>query len=240
MPACYSSGDERRSARGAAAGSRVLPSPLRRSWRASRASSRRSARASPALVATSPAVIASPPTRAASTAVLVAPGAVRRAERVAGVLGRRAGALFVAVAVGFVDWLGAGGLRAGAVDVRGLSAASALRSRSASPVSCSRRSWICSRRRSITFRFLAGSGRAIVHAPVAPTQVSNFSRGPTHGPPHHHTRTAAPSQRDGRQIHALALSRCHERAWADHRRLLHAHPVNTDPVRAGLRLRSGI
>src|SRR5450755_3274227 len=131
-------------------------------------------RARPVLSATWPAVIASPPASAASTEALVAPGAVLRDERAAGLGVRRAVAVLAAGAVGLVAGgepgleavrgLRAGGLRVGAAEERGSSAASALRSRSASWASWSRRSWICSRRRSITFHFLAVGGWAIVQA----------------------------------------------------------------------------
>ena len=122
---------------------------------------------------------------------------------------------------------------------RGSSAASALRSRSASPASWSRRSWICSRRRSITFHFLAvRGGRSYTHPVARDVRSATSPAAPSHGPPHHHTRTAAPSQRDGRQNPCPRASLGTRRAGRDHRRLLHAHPVNTDPVRAGLRLRS--
>jgi hypothetical protein len=47
---------------------------------------------------------------------LVAPGAVRRGDRLAGALARRAGVAFVAVAVGFVDRVRVAGLRAAVVD----------------------------------------------------------------------------------------------------------------------------
>ena len=168
-PACYCAGEEGVGrARRSRAGSRARPSAPRRSWRAWTASSRRSARARPVLSATWPAVIASPPASAASTEALVAPGAVRRAERVAGWLVRRAGARFAADALAWAPWPArlraescARGACAPAPEERGSSAASALRSRSASPASWSRRSWICSRRRSITFHFLAvGGGRS--------------------------------------------------------------------------------
>jgi hypothetical protein len=126
------------------AGIRARPSARRRSWRAWTASSTRSHARGQSWSATCPAVIASPSASAASTEALVTPGAVRRGERAAGVLVRRAGALRVAVAVGLDAVrraaLRAGGLWAGALEERGSSAASAWRRRSASPASWSRRS----------------------------------------------------------------------------------------------------
>ena len=115
-------------ARRTRAGSRALPSAPRRTWRARERRSTTVPRARPALAATSPAVIAWPPSSAASTAALVAPGAVRRGERVAVCAVRLAGARLSRCGRGLrrLSPLSRGGLRAGALAGRGSSASERL------------------------------------------------------------------------------------------------------------------
>ena len=176
--------------------SRARPSQHRRTSRASRASSRRSRGARPAFAATSPAVIASPPASAARTEALVAPGGVRRAGRV----GRVAGLRLRRGVLGCSRRLRApcsGFGRSAGFEDPGPSAVSALRSRSASLDELVEALLDLFTQTvdhvSVSSRWGAGD-RTRTRSP----EVNNFPRGPSHRPPHHHTRTAAPLERDGR------------------------------------------